>query len=273
MTTGTAPGEDTSTSAGTTDTATTGAVPTGAVTTDGDAAATPIAAAPITDPVPTTRVRRMTARDRRTAPGRGDERRDALMDALERQLRTRRLDEISVGDLSREAGVTRSAFYFYFDSKASAVLSVLAAFEEEAELSAEELVSGAGTLRERVTRVLDRLAGRVDAAPHLYRAVVEVGRSDEGVRSVWDEDRRRLAAPIARWVEDERAAGRMPAGPDAGPLAAVLVRLNEDLMEYLAHHPESDRGPLVEALTEIWVRSLLAEAPDRGHLPTGVSGA
>ena len=55
--------------------------------------------------------------DRRPA-ARGDRRREDLLEALETQLRTRSLTEVSVAELTEAAGVTRSAFYFYFDSKA-----------------------------------------------------------------------------------------------------------------------------------------------------------
>ncbi|MBB1058686.1 TetR/AcrR family transcriptional regulator, partial [Dietzia sp. B19] len=48
---------------------------------------------------------------------RGDRRREALLAELDRQLRTTKLDDISVADLTDAAGITRSAFYFYFDSK------------------------------------------------------------------------------------------------------------------------------------------------------------
>ena len=61
-----------------------------------------------------------------TTSPRGDRRREALLAALDDRLKTTALDDISVADLTESAGITRSAFYFYFDSKAAAVGVLLA---------------------------------------------------------------------------------------------------------------------------------------------------
>ena len=43
-----------------------------------------------------------------------DQRRAALLESLETLLRESRLEDINIADISRRAGLTRSAFYFYF---------------------------------------------------------------------------------------------------------------------------------------------------------------
>ena len=52
------------------------------------------------------------------APGatKGDERRTALLEDLDAYLQTHTLDAINIADISRRAGVTRSAFYFFFEN-------------------------------------------------------------------------------------------------------------------------------------------------------------
>jgi TetR/AcrR family transcriptional regulator, ethionamide resistance regulator len=62
----------------------------------------------VTDPGPWNRLV-----DRRTS-NRGDVRRDALLTAFDELLREQTLEEVNVAEISRRAGVTRSAFYFYF---------------------------------------------------------------------------------------------------------------------------------------------------------------
>ena len=51
-----------------------------------------------------------------TSP-RGDRRREAILAALDERLRTTALDDISVADLTDAAGITRSAFYFFSESR------------------------------------------------------------------------------------------------------------------------------------------------------------
>jgi AcrR family transcriptional regulator len=63
--------------------------------------------------------------DRRSV-NRGDQRRAALLRAFDELLREQSLDDVKVADISSRAGVTRSAFYFYFENKAVAVLALMA---------------------------------------------------------------------------------------------------------------------------------------------------
>ena len=80
--------------------------------------------------------------ERRHAP-KGDERRAALLASLADQLQDSSLDSINIADISRRAGVTRSAFYFYFESKALAVAALMEELYDES-LAAAALLVGEG---------------------------------------------------------------------------------------------------------------------------------
>lgn len=56
---------------------------------------------------------------------RGDKQRQAILQAVRELLEERPFAELSVATISNRAGVARSGFYFYFDSKYS-VLAQLA---------------------------------------------------------------------------------------------------------------------------------------------------
>ena len=56
---------------------------------------------------------------------RGDRQRDAIVAAVRELLQERSFADLSVSTISERAGVARSGFYFYFDSK-YAVLAVIA---------------------------------------------------------------------------------------------------------------------------------------------------
>lgn len=67
-----------------------------------------------------------TPRSRRTTSHRkGDATERAILDTAERLLADVPLADISVADLARGAGISRSAFYFYFGSKNDVVLALL----------------------------------------------------------------------------------------------------------------------------------------------------
>ena len=61
--------------------------------------------------------------DRRPAQ-RSDRRRDAILDALDRWLQQSSLETVNIAEVAQQAGVSRSAFYFYFENKAAAVAAL-----------------------------------------------------------------------------------------------------------------------------------------------------
>jgi AcrR family transcriptional regulator len=66
----------------------------------------------------------VTSRDRATT-NRGDHARAAILTALRALLERHPISEVSVQAITRQAGVTRTAFYFYFESKYSALAELL----------------------------------------------------------------------------------------------------------------------------------------------------
>lgn len=191
-----------------------------------------------------------------TASPRGDQRREALLTALDEQLRTQSLDSIAVADLTDAAGITRSAFYFYFESKAAAVTTLLATVEAEAADTAGIIVSGAGSFRDRVNSALDRLVDRALDNAHIYLALLTVRTTHESTRELWDAGRMQLAAPIADHIRAERLAGRAPDGADPELLAGSLVQVNEAVLERMIFDPGAPRGPLLATASDLWVRAV-----------------
>ena len=205
-----------------------------------------------------------------TSP-RGDRRREALLAALDDRLRTTALDDISVADLTESAGITRSAFYFYFDSKAAAVGALLAMVQDEANAAVETAVRGEGDFRTRVTAALERLTDRVLDKAHIYRALLTARSKHAQTRDLWDDGRRALAVQIAEFLRAERAAGRAPEGVDADALAVGLIHINETVLEQLAYDPGRPREPLLTVAADMWVRTVYGR-PDPAVDPAADPG-
>jgi hypothetical protein len=62
----------------------------------------------------------MRSQTDRRPPQRSDHRREAILDALDDWLLESNLDAINIAEISKQAGVTRSAFYIYFENKGAA---------------------------------------------------------------------------------------------------------------------------------------------------------
>jgi len=192
----------------------------------------------------------------RRGPNRGDARRDALLQAFDELLREQSLDQINVAEISQRAGVTRSAFYFYFENKALAVMALMADLYDAAGDANELLVKAEGDPDQRIRQAITMLFDSVDTSPHTYRALLEARASSVAVRQMWDAGRADFAAVIAGMIETERAAGRASEGPDAASVAAVLLDLNDHALERHSLGSGPSREQHIEALAFIWLRTI-----------------
>lgn len=182
----------------------------------------------------------------------GDRRRESILSALEELLVERPIADVSVETIASQAGIARSGFYFYFESKYAALGAALArAFEEFAQAAAAFLE---GTEMPPEEQCRQDIAGVVATwrrhAP-LLDGMVEAAATDAGARALWEEWIERFEERVAERIEAERACGRAPAGPpDARSLAAVLLAMNERAL-YRARAPELEDG-----LAAVWLAAV-----------------
>ncbi|MFC3962398.1 TetR/AcrR family transcriptional regulator [Nocardia jiangsuensis] len=206
------------------------------------------------------------ARTDRRAPHRGDLRRSALLGALAELLQDSGgdLDPITIAEISKRAGVTRSAFYFYFENKAAAVAATLEEMYDEI-FAVTDVLVGAGDPAARIEHTARGLVEFSERHRHLLRAALEARYASPEVRRMWEADRQAFIPAIAAMIDGERAAGRAPDGADATALADVLLLLNERLLERLTLGDGLDRENYVNAVVTVWLRTVYGRTPaDRG---------
>lgn len=191
----------------------------------------------------------------------------AVCEAAERLLATRRLSELSVAEIIREAGVSRASFYFYFASK-HAVLATLAerVVGEVYDATQTWLHRAPGEPPERALRQAMRSALDLwRTHGPVLRAMVESWRNAPEIGDVWQRLIGRFVDAAAEQIERERAAGVASADvPEARALATMLVWMTERSL-YLAISEAApvfdDDDLLVETLTDVWWRAVYAPAP------------
>jgi AcrR family transcriptional regulator len=190
-------------------------------------------------------------------PARGDRRRTALLESLDHHLRQNPaesgLDSINIADISRRAGVTRSAFYFYFENKASAVAALMEEMYDES-TAAAELLRGAGPPAENIEAMVRALFTAWEKHEHLFRASLDARATSATVRELWDSDRESFVPVVAALIESER-----PGTGNADALASVLLELNDRMLERLALGGRLDREQLVEAVVAVWLHTIYGE--------------
>jgi AcrR family transcriptional regulator len=203
-----------------------------------------------------------TSPGRRRGPSKGDRRERAILETARTLLARKPLADITIDELAAGAEISRSSFYFYFDSKLSVLVALLHGMAGELGRDAGPWLAGSGpdaaALREaliplaRLWREHGRmLAGALAAAPGCpplaqWRADLRSAHVD------------RLAARIAR----DRAAGVAPDGPAPEVLAGLI-----DDLRIAALTSSTDPEALVGDLVTVELRMIYGDFPD--HHPAG----
>ena len=192
----------------------------------------------------------------RRKPLRSDQKRVALLNALDALLRDGTLEEITVADIAQEVGMTRSAFYFYFENKGAAVAALSAQMYDEAAASATDLFAMTGPPRTRIEAQMRGLVDTWQRHQHLYRAMLDARDGSAELRAMWDIGRESFVDPVVAMIEAERRAGHAPAGPDSAALAVLLLELNDRAIESIARGHELPIDDRIDALVTIWLRTI-----------------
>lgn len=189
----------------------------------------------------------------RRAPQRSDARRDALLDALETSLQETNFEDINLGAVASQAGVSRSAFYFYFENKAVAVAALMERMVDDTFFVNDVFTSIEHSPRERVLMMLDGLFDIWERHRHMFAAMLDARGHSAGVREFWDTARMSFVDSVAAMITAERAAGLAPAGIEPTVLAAVLLEVNDRMLERLTFGGPLDRRQLRAGAAAIWL--------------------
>jgi AcrR family transcriptional regulator len=205
-----------------------------------------------------------------TAPTRGrrasrvsaQEREAAILETAERLLEERSVQDISVDDLARGAGISRPSFYFYFPSKEAVFLTLIDRLVEQAEGGREVIDRIHEDPPARWREGLQIFFDTFGAHRAVVRAGAELRAVNPEARELWSGVMEKWVAYAAEAIEAERARGAAPAGVDARQLAIALVSMNERVQyaTFAAEPPSLPDETVTDVLLEVWLKSIYGEA-------------
>ncbi|WP_162251558.1 MULTISPECIES: TetR/AcrR family transcriptional regulator [unclassified Nocardioides] len=179
---------------------------------------------------------------------------------MTRLLERKRFGDLSVADITTEAGVARSGFYFYFESKYAALGSASVDIWSEFVDATDSYVRPEGeSVSDYVTRVLQNALRIWRSHEALLIASLEALPLDEDLTRAWREQIGRVSDLVAQQVERDRAAGLV--APGFGDVPALVRRLGETTM-YLLYQDRSDKSDdaaseqTVEVLKHLWLSAM-----------------
>jgi len=190
-----------------------------------------------------------------------EQRRRTLVDAAWRCVARGGYRTLTVDDVCTEAGLSKGAFYTYFDHKQDLLLALLdddAAGLSELVADAADQPSGIEQIRRFVADLVDR--GADGAAVQLRADLWAEIASEEAVRLRFLEAMQRRRARLAGLITAAVAAGELVEVP-ANALAAVFLALGDGLMLHRVLDPTGFRWSNVRRAVDVLLEGLRPETP------------
>ena len=196
-----------------------------------------------------------SATDRRQ-PQKSDLRRGAILESLDHHLRESGFDGLNIADVARRAGVTRSAFYFYFENKAAAVAALLEPMYDDGFVASDILTSTTDPPHWRIRAMVEGLLDAVEHHRYLLQAMLDARATNAAIRRLWDDARESFVPAVAAMIAVERDSGRAPDGPPTEVLAGMLLEFNDRLLERYTIGGTLTRQQLSEGAEAVWLRTI-----------------
>lgn len=170
------------------------------------------------------------------------ERRQELIDAAWRCAARRGFRDLTVDDVCSEAGVSKGAFYGYFEQKQDLLLALLDDDAAALDRELERITHASGSGVERVRRFAQAMLARgEDSARVQVRADLWADLlTEEVVRRRLAEATQRRRELVRGWIEEAVASGELTAIP-TNALASILLALTDGLMLHGALDPAAFR--------------------------------
>ena len=198
----------------------------------------------------------------RRQPQKSDQRRSAILESLDHHLRESGFEGLNIADVTRRAGVTRSAFYFYFENKAAAVAALLEPMYDDGFMAGDLLTHTDQPPRLRIRAMLEALLDTVDQHRYLLQAMLEARATSAAIREVWDDARESFVPGVAAVIASARAGGGVPDAAPAAVVASMLLEFNDRLLERYTIGGRLSRDELLAGAETVWLGTIYANDGD-----------
>jgi AcrR family transcriptional regulator len=164
--------------------------------------------------------------------------------------------DLNIERIANRAGISRTAFYFYFRDKRDLLTRLTADVAELLYQQAEIWFSGEGDPEVEIREALTNIAALYGEHGVLLRAIVEVATYDEQVAQAWYGLLGRFVDATRRRIEAEQAAGRAVAQHAHATAFALCWMTEHTMYQHSVESPPFATTDMVDALVGIWLRSV-----------------
>ncbi|MEU7867107.1 TetR/AcrR family transcriptional regulator [Dactylosporangium sp. NPDC049140] len=203
----------------------------------------------------------MPAIKSRRAPTKGDQREQALIDAARDVFRSKSISQVTIDDLAGAAGIARSGFYFYFESKQALLAALVDQRLAEADLEMAEWLASDGLDRGALRRGLAAGLARWKADGRWLREAFITPDPGPEVMHVRDRLVDEGCTLFSTRIERDARAGRTVGGPP-DLIAKMAVNLRSITFADVYANPGAyDEDELLDTLTDAILRLVYGPTP------------
>lgn len=182
--------------------------------------------------------------------------RQELIEAALSQAVAGSFKELTVESITREAGVSRSAFYVYFGDKEELLLGAL----EDLIASQQDRLGtcwpAGGDARRGIEKSLYDVSRTFADNSDLLGLAYETATYDEEVREIWSALMEKVIEGTAAEIRTRQSEGAINASYDADALAEGLVLMTERGFQLHLAESESGAEEVAAWLTKVWWATL-----------------
>jgi TetR/AcrR family transcriptional regulator, ethionamide resistance regulator len=163
---------------------------------------------------------------------------------------------LSVERIAKRAGISRTAFYFYFADKRELLMRLATKVSDELYREADAWWSGDGDGPEQLTAALGNIAALYRAHGPLVCAIVELSTYDDVVGPFWHALVGRFVDASAGRIATEVSATASAASSPKATAFALVWMTERTLHQMLVQDGGVTDDELVRALAGVWVATV-----------------
>ena len=163
--------------------------------------------------------------------------------------------DLTIDDIARRAGLTRSAFYFYFRDKHDVLMGATEDVIDLLYAEADRWWHGEGKPPELIRSALSGVVHVYAQNANLLRVASEVSSYNEDVRQTWRRLVERFITATGEHIAREREGGQCQHLDDARAAAEALVWMTERYC-YVYLGRSHTEGETVDTLSQIWLATV-----------------
>ena len=177
--------------------------------------------------------------------------------------------DLTVEGITREAGVSRSAFYVYFGDKEELLLGALEDLIASHQNRLGNCWTSGGDPRRGVEKAIYDISRVYADNSELLGLAFETATYDEEVRELWSVLLETITDGTRTEIRNRQREGAVDQSLDADALAAGLVLMTERSFQVNLGQDDRSADSVAAELTKVWWAALFGAAPQ----PTESTGA